>query len=791
MVLFFLSLHQVVHVNKTYLSLFKATVVTLLATFLTACLSIGGLGADATSEPQSVPKIDNKFVPSSDKALWFIGQDISSIQGYMDLSINAPAGVNGYITASGTGVYQRLDGAYGPLDLQAYLAGYTHSALSLGLWMADSYALIAKGDAKRRGMVDDIIDELKASNRPVFLRIGYEVDGYWNAYEPEAFKKAWKYIVETIKRKQATNIATVWQISAYCSVRGENNNLGNTTRGLDYDAWWPDDPSTVDWVAFPYFDQARSCAGNQQAGGLPEAFGRLGDVDELTGQSLALDHVMAYLKSKEKPIMIAESAPKGYDLNLMTVVENSQSRGASPQNIPAREVWDGWFEPFFGFIRKNQKSIKAVSYTNMEWNAHPGWFCDFSLPVKENNCANGYWGDSRIQANTYLWGLWQANLTDKHFISVAKPGMFEQLTGWKYVARNAVKQTAYTNEHIPHALPGKIEAEHFDNGGQRVAYLDTAMVETGLQELLRSTVRSSRVRKAIQKNSCRSNESVSTLRIAANQCVVVGTEAGEWLEYSVMVENAFEGNIYLNVAAVDGGGLIRVELDGKEVSSPVEVPNTNSWSTFSQVEIKGVRFRRGEHQLRLVMHANGQGESADTVAHINSIKVINPNNKVSFFGEPISVPGRLETEWYNHGGEGVSFHDSTPKDLAAGPGINCAREGMVDLGSDGTGACVLSWVSVGEWLEYDIVVTEVGTYKVAMRSTSLENGGTFDILLNGEPLLRNVKVPQTGGWMSYSLFEIGQLSLKPGEYTMRINFTKNGNQGESVGNIDYFEFTKQ
>src|ERR1700693_6422639 len=37
---------------------------------------------------------------------------------------------------------------------------------------------------------------------PSFMRIGYEFDGEWNAYEPEAYVAAWRRIVEIFRGKK-------------------------------------------------------------------------------------------------------------------------------------------------------------------------------------------------------------------------------------------------------------------------------------------------------------------------------------------------------------------------------------------------------------------------------------------------------------------------------------------------------------------------------------------------------------------------------------------------------------
>ena len=74
---------------------------------------------------------------------------------------------------------------------------------------------------------------LNAWGNPVFVRIGYEANGSWNAYEANSYKQAFQRITN-IFRSNATNIATVWCVHPITNL----NNMLSYYPGDSYVDWW-------------------------------------------------------------------------------------------------------------------------------------------------------------------------------------------------------------------------------------------------------------------------------------------------------------------------------------------------------------------------------------------------------------------------------------------------------------------------------------------------------------------------------------------------------------------------
>lgn len=137
---------------------------------------------------------------------------------------------------------------------------------------------------------------------------------------------------------------------------------------------------------------------------------------------------------------------------------------------------------------------------------------------------------------------------------------------------------------------------------------------------------------------------------------------------------------------------------------------------------------------------------------------------------PIAIPGTLEVEEYDNGGEGLAYHDSEPANIPAGFRLD---EG-VDIGAFGNGF-ILEYVESGEWIEYTVDVTQAGTYSVQAEVASEVANGTFNITFENNNASTNFNSPNTGSWTAFQQITAnGEIELEAGIQQMRLNIT-NGN----------------
>ena len=148
------------------------------------------------------------------------------------------------------------------------------------------------------------------------------------------------------------------------------------------------------------------------------------------------------------------------------------------------------------------------------------------------------------------------------------------------------------------------------------------------------------------------------------------------------------------------------------------------------------------------------------------------NNKRSAY-KSVTIPGIVEAENFDRGGEGLTFHDSDSNDEAKS-GYRSDNEG-VDIKKASNGGYVLGWTSQNEWYEYTVDVKQEGQYTCdAVVSSGVTNSGfNVGIVENGKVTnLWRMSVPQTGNnsWDTYKTISNTTLKeLKEGKQIIRIS----------------------
>jgi beta-glucosidase len=260
--------------------------------------------------------------------------------------------------------------------------------------------------------------------------------------------------------------------------------------------------------------------------------------------------------------------------------------------------------------------------------------------------------------------------------------------------------------------------------------------------------------------------------------------AGEWLAYTVKVGTAGTYTLGFRVASSGTGGTVHVSVDGANVSGAVALPDTGAWTTWKTVTVSGVSLPAGTHVLTLVADANG---SAGTVADINWIDVTavtTPAATNAYSGTPAAVPGTIEAENYDKGGDGVGYHDTT-----AGNSSGAYRSDNVDIKvtTDTSGAYNVKSVRAGEWLAYTVNVSMAGTYTLDLRVASSGTGGTVHFTVDGTNVTGAIALPDTGGWSSWQTVSKTGVTLPAGTHVIKLIVDANGSGG-SAADLNWFRF---
>lgn len=259
------------------------------------------------------------------------------------------------------------------------------------------------------------------------------------------------------------------------------------------------------------------------------------------------------------------------DLPVGTVIKYRSFICGKTQNdlesFLANEPPSGWIKT--GFDRKGDPSRTLNADGAAAWavytNPNQPVFGAYSYleTVARSNSAVG----SEIKLSTKL-GSFEFKKYEFEPMPTANPG-----------------QSPYTGTAFP--IPGAIQAEHYDNGGQGIAFNDT---NTGANNTFR-------------------NDKVG-VSSDGNDGYIIGNFSGnEWLEYTVNVANSgtYDFEFTYSSGRPSGTATIGASLPDENIDlfTGFALPNTGSYSTYVQLTKSGVSLTAGQHVLRFTAGSFG------------------------------------------------------------------------------------------------------------------------------------------------------------------------------------------
>ena len=146
-----------------------------------------------------------------------------------------------------------------------------------------------------------------------------------------------------------------------------------------------------------------------------------------------------------------------------------------------------------------------------------------------------------------------------------------------------------------------------------------------------------------------------------------------------------------------------------------------------------------------------------------------------YSGSPSIIPGQIDAEDFDDGGEGVAYHDSDGSNEGG-----AYRDTGVDIETSGEGGYNVGWIAADEWLEYTVDVLQSSLYNFHFRVASETAGGTFHIEFDGIDVTDQVTFDATGGWQEYTTVSMENVALNEGQQIMR--FVSNS----ASYNVNYF-----
>jgi len=307
----------------------------------------------------------SNFMPPDGECLFIIGQ---ANEAYMEAYIEevrsdpVPAGFAFYTSLSNGAIQGDLP------RYKTFMDQYPNTILQLAIWTGErqwgdpGYYL----DQITSGQFDVNILALasacKSFGKPIFIRFGYEFDGWHNAYPPDKYIAAYQYFVDKMRAQNVKNVAYVWHSWGVGAYYGRDDFpdyyppllLGEE---VSQELWYPGN-DYIDWVALSVFGIG------------------WGDLS----QNDVVQYFIQFAEEHEKPVMLAETAAiKTYGgPDPSWVIPNTQ-----------------WFEHVFELCSAHD-AVKAFTYINVDWEA---------------DNPSSTWGDTQIQtAAPEVRAHWNLNI---------------------------------------------------------------------------------------------------------------------------------------------------------------------------------------------------------------------------------------------------------------------------------------------------------------------------------------------------------------------------------------------
>jgi DUF5010 C-terminal domain/Secretion system C-terminal sorting domain len=204
---------------------------------------------------------------------------------------------------------------------------------------------------------------------------------------------------------------------------------------------------------------------------------------------------------------------------------------------------------------------------------------------------------------------------------------------YMFLVRNISNRTVY---NAPHNIPGKIEAEDFDEGNKGVTYNDMDDTNNGGQ--YRTTA-----------------VDIKTSTDVGGGYQLGWGQTGEWLEYTINNATAGTYDMKLRYATVFNNATLKISFNGRELTT-INPASSGGWDTMATLTVPNINIPQATNGILRIEITGGDGIdmnwiSFETKPNLDKTDFEIINSRIIIYPNPIQssfkVAG-LETSAYNY-----------------------------------------------------------------------------------------------------------------------------------------------
>lgn len=250
------------------------------------------------------------------------------------------------------------------------------------------------------------------------------------------------------------------------------------------------------------------------------------------------------------------------------------------------------FGAMFGYLDENNYGIALLhSNTNkleINFKINGTWGIPnlYSLPAGYNYTV---WHTIRMEKTNSTYKFFVDNMLKSTVISTLGAGKIGYITSkcradFGFIAFSSrVNGSGIFDIYKP--VPGKIQAVHYNNGGEGISHHDVTQTNSGGKYIR--------------------NDNVDVSDCSEGGFAVIDNQSGEWYKYNINVKESGAYNLGLRYSSAVQNSQIRIWMGDTDLSGIVNLPTTNgaaNWRTFT---IKELALLRGVQTIKIEIVTGG------------------------------------------------------------------------------------------------------------------------------------------------------------------------------------------